>query len=43
MRKLDEYTPRLLQLMQAKGGAAGYKMRLHLDTVSDVCVYFFRN
>lgn len=33
MRKLDEYTPGLLRLMRAKGGAAGCKMRPLLDTL----------
>ncbi|XP_061565367.1 uncharacterized protein LOC133419892 [Cololabis saira] len=33
--KLDGYTPRLLQLMRAKGGAAGSKMRPLLDTVNE--------
>uniref|UniRef100_A0AAV2J793 Uncharacterized protein n=1 Tax=Knipowitschia caucasica TaxID=637954 RepID=A0AAV2J793_KNICA len=35
MRKLDEYTPRLLKLMQARGGVAGQKMRHQLYTVND--------
>ncbi|XP_073729965.1 uncharacterized protein [Misgurnus anguillicaudatus] len=35
MRKLDEYTPGLLRLMHAKGGAAGCKMRPLLDTLND--------
>ncbi|ROI96436.1 uncharacterized protein [Chanodichthys erythropterus] len=35
MRKLDEYTPGLLRLMRAKGGAAGCKMRPLLDTLND--------
>ncbi|XP_025760980.1 uncharacterized protein LOC112846003 [Oreochromis niloticus] len=33
--KLDEYTPGLLQLMRAKRGAAGSKMRPLLDTLND--------
>uniref|UniRef100_A0A9J8DKI6 Sterile alpha motif domain-containing 3-like n=1 Tax=Cyprinus carpio carpio TaxID=630221 RepID=A0A9J8DKI6_CYPCA len=37
MRKLDEYTPGLLRLMRAKGGAAGCKMRPLLDTLNDEC------
>ena len=36
MLKLDAYTPRLLQLMRAKGGAAGSRMRPLLDTVDEV-------
>ncbi|XP_036007239.1 uncharacterized protein LOC118567124 isoform X3 [Fundulus heteroclitus] len=35
MLKLDEYTPGLLQLMRAKGGAAGSKMHPLLDTIND--------
>ncbi|XP_042068580.1 uncharacterized protein LOC121811945 [Haplochromis burtoni] len=44
MLKLDEYTPGLLQLMPAKGGAAGSKMRPLLDTLNDLCyLTFFTN
>ncbi|ROL42720.1 SLAM family member 5 [Anabarilius grahami] len=39
MRKLDEYTPGLLRLMRAKGGAAGCKMRPLLDTLNDKEIY----
>ncbi|XP_043953902.1 uncharacterized protein LOC122820502 [Gambusia affinis] len=35
MLKLDEYTPGLMQLMRAKGGAAGSKMHPLLDTLND--------
>ncbi|KAF1388884.1 hypothetical protein PFLUV_G00067490 [Perca fluviatilis] len=35
MLKLDGYTPRLLQLMRAKGGAAGTRMRHLLSTVNE--------
>nr|XP_020469067.1 uncharacterized protein LOC109967668 [Monopterus albus] len=35
MRKLDAYTPRLLQLMRAKGGAVGSRMHPLLDTVNE--------
>ncbi|KAE8299862.1 hypothetical protein D5F01_LYC02280 [Larimichthys crocea] len=34
MHKLDEYTPKLITLMKAKGGAVGNKMRPHLDRLS---------
>ncbi|XP_073788000.1 uncharacterized protein [Danio rerio] len=34
LRKLDEYTPGLLRLMRAKGGAAGCKMRPLLDSLN---------
>ncbi|XP_051283240.1 uncharacterized protein LOC127378444 isoform X4 [Dicentrarchus labrax] len=37
MRKLDEYLPCLLQLMRAKGGAAGSRMCPLLDTVNEDC------
>ncbi|XP_057716525.1 uncharacterized protein LOC130931626 [Corythoichthys intestinalis] len=35
MMKLDQYTPGLLSLMRAKGGAVGSKMRPLLYTVND--------
>ncbi|XP_057690566.1 uncharacterized protein LOC130914969 isoform X2 [Corythoichthys intestinalis] len=35
MKNLDQYTPGLLRVMRAKGGAAGSKMRPLLDTVND--------
>ncbi|XP_059202021.1 uncharacterized protein LOC131981650 [Centropristis striata] len=35
MLKLDEYTPRLLQLMRAKGGAAATRMQPLLNTVNE--------
>ena len=37
MHKLDEYTPKLIALMEAKGGVMGIKMRPLLDRVSEVC------
>uniref|UniRef100_A0A3Q3QMZ1 Uncharacterized protein n=1 Tax=Monopterus albus TaxID=43700 RepID=A0A3Q3QMZ1_MONAL len=39
MQKLDAYTPCLLQLMRAKGGAVGSRMRPLLDTVNEVYYY----
>ncbi len=41
MLKLDEYTPRLLQLMRAKGGAAATRMQHLLNTVNEVIYQFF--
>ncbi len=45
MQNLDGYTAGLLQLMRAKGGAAGSEIRPLLDTVNDVCcfTFFFTN
>lgn len=40
MLKLDGYTPRLLQLMRAKGGAVGSRIRPLLDTVNEVYFLF---
>ncbi|XP_062331178.1 uncharacterized protein LOC134031520 [Osmerus eperlanus] len=34
MRKLDSYTPRLLNIMRAKGGVPGTKIRPILDTLN---------
>lgn len=40
MLKLDGHTPHHLQLMRAKGGTVGSRMRPLLDTVNEVCFFF---
>ena len=39
MHKLDKYTPKLITLIKAKGGAVGIKMRPLLDSLSQVCLF----
>ena len=46
LNKLDGYTPKLLDLMKAKGGEVGTKLRPFLFKLSQVCFCsfsFFKN
>jgi len=38
MFRLDQFTPRLIALMKAKGGVVGTKLRPFLDKLSQVCL-----
>lgn len=40
MLNLDRYTPGLLQLMLARGGTSGTRMRTLLNTINEVCFCF---
>lgn len=38
--KLDQYTPKRITLMKAKGGVVATKLRTFLDKLSEACLFY---